>query len=225
MSNWEKFMAAQMCVICGENLALPGKGDHVPPISIYTKSERTSAEFDFHTVPACRDCNGGGSRYDEHLKIVIGVSTANSRNNQEELVDSIAKTIGHNKRIAREVFGTYERVLMQRHGETPKPMVSITFDFDHYRTAMQRICRAMYWRISGLILDKDARIELQSVTSNDEYFNDALHSVLSVEKLHRFNGDTFLCKLAKLDGKTLLMGLLFFGSHPVFVRIDLPESA
>ncbi|MFC7298495.1 hypothetical protein [Herminiimonas aquatilis] len=213
-------MSVPMCVICGEKAALSGKGDHVPPKNIYTKSERTSAKFDFHTVPACLECNGGGSKYDEHLKIVIGISTGDSRDHQEELVDSISRTIGHNKRIASEVFSTAEHVLLQQPSGDPKPMVAITFDFNHFKTAIQRICRAMYWRISGEILHKNAEIELENVMTNDKEF-----TVLSVERFHHFNGDTFLCKLVHLDKRTSLMVLLFFGSHPVFVRIKLPECA
>ena len=65
-----------------------------------------------HTVPACSLCNGGGSNADEEFKLFMGLETGGFRDNQEKLIDSLAGTISHNKRIAIQIFSNHKKKYM-----------------------------------------------------------------------------------------------------------------
>ena len=94
---------AQLCVLCGINPASSGQGDHIPPKSLYTKQEKINAKYQMHTVPACTECNMKGSKHDEELKLLIGMSRGNQEN-QNDIIESLVGTIEKNQRLARHVF-------------------------------------------------------------------------------------------------------------------------
>jgi len=199
------------CVLCGVSPASTGQGDHIPPKSLYTKSERCSAKYPFHTVPACIQCNTDGSKHDEALKVLIGIE----REGGTDVIDALAKTVGNNQRIADQIFNTAKR---STEGRTTE--VKITFDADSYRKSISRIARAMYWRMTEEILPSSANIAAHSIEEIDRDAAQNLCAIFEQQPSTEINGGTFICKLMQ-DTESCILIMNFFGCHTAVALIDL----
>ena len=198
------------CVLCGVSPASTGQGDHIPPKSLYTKSERCSAKYPFHTVPACIQCNTDGSKHDEALKVLIGID----REGGTDVIDALAKTVGNNQRIADQIFNSAKR---STEGRTTE--VKVTFDANSYRKSISRIARAMYWRMTEEILPSSAKIETYSISEIASDAADNLRAFFVHLPTMEINGGTFKCKLMKEGNSSVLM-INFFDCHTAIAFIE-----
>ncbi len=214
----------QLCVLCGVNPASTGQGDHIPPKGIYTKAERRDAKYQFHTVPACIECNGNGSSHDEILKVAIAFNTGEYRGHDEEIINALASTTVKNRKIGKKIFDSARQVTAETRSGIRVPMVAIDIDVDAYRASVSRICRAMYWRVTGSILDKDSDIIVIPTNQLDSGQASIVKQALMTESPTIVNGGTFACKLVNLGGGLELMALEFFGKHTVLASIDTPQT-
>jgi hypothetical protein len=100
-----------LCAICAEKDAV--SMDHVPPQSIFPKPRPE----DLITVPACSECNAGGSMTDEefkvHLSLLAGVETPETRKLWQR---GALRTLANNQRLAREVRSRMVKVDMMSPG-------------------------------------------------------------------------------------------------------------
>lgn len=203
------------CVLCGVRPASTGQGDHIPPKSLYTKPERRSAKYQFHTVPACIQCNTDGSKHDEALKVLIGIESGSERENRTDVIDALAKTIGKNQQITGQIFKTAKRCSPQEQNGS----VKITFNGDSYRKSISRIARAMYWRMTEEILPSSAKIETYSISEISSDAADNLCVFFVHTPTMEINGGTFKCKLVKEGNSSVLM-INFFDCHTAIAFID-----
>ena len=197
-------------MLCGVSPASTGQGDHIPPKSLYTKSERCSAKYPFHTVPACIQCNTDGSKHDEALKVLIGID----REGGTDVIDALAKTVGNNQRIADQIFNSAKR---STEGRTTE--VKVTFDANSYRKSISRIARAMYWRMTEEILPSSAKIETYSISEIASDAADNLRAFFVHLPTMEINGGTFKCKLMKEGNSSVLM-INFFDCHTAIAFIE-----
>ncbi|MEE2870023.1 MAG: hypothetical protein VYE17_05795 [Pseudomonadota bacterium] len=202
------------CVLCGVRPASTGQGDHIPPRGLYTKSERRSAKYQFHTVPACIQCNTGDSKHDENLKILIGIESGSEREDKADVIDALAKTVGNNQRIADQIFNTAKR---STEGRTIG--VKVTFDANSYRKSISRIAKAMYWRMTEEILPSSAKIETYSISEIASDAADNLRAFFVHLPTMEINGGTFKCKLMKQGNSSVLM-INFFDCHTAIAFIE-----
>lgn len=135
-------MSNQLCSICGVNEA--STVDHLPPKGIYPKP--IDSDMNMHTVPACSSCNGGNSKEDEEFKLFMGLETGEFSDNQESLINSLAGTIGHNNRLAAQIFSNHRMVYAKYRGPIAEKVVAIEFNSNAYYTVISRIVRGLYWR-------------------------------------------------------------------------------
>lgn len=219
------FKTIQICVLCGIEPASLGQGDHIPPKSLYTNGERKAARFQFHTVPACASCNGAGARHDEVLKLFISFESGEHRKQPTEIIDTMARTLAGNKRLARQIFSTAQKTILQRDSGIQLPVVSVEFDAESYKASVARIARAMYWRITKSILPIDARIEVAPLRQFGRSIISELQECQSAFPLFEVNGGSLKCKLLDGNHGPELLIMQFFKRHTTVALIHKEISA
>lgn len=132
--------------------------------------------------------------------------------NLENVVENVAKTLEKNNRLAKQLFSTVTQVYAQRPSGIYEPRISATFDKELYLQSMKRIARAMYWKITDDIFDKDKEI----LVILDGHLTQSLNSLVVQQGKHissiAVNGGTFKCELSDINGMKI-MKMVFFNSH------------
>lgn len=221
----KKKLESTLCVICGVNPPTTGQGDHIPPKSLYTRGERSSVRWQFHTVPACQQCNVGGSADDEALKLAIGIETGELRGSPDEMIESLAATIGKNRRLADQVFRTRQNVEVRDASGSTKSMVRVEFDIGSYTKSIGRQARGLYWRITGRILHPRSTVRILPSSPLTDELKANIEEVFAQAPVTKLNGGTFRCQLVP-QGDAELMRLEYFGKHKAYAVIrhmDPPE--
>ena len=208
--------SSQLCVLCGINAATKGKGDHLPPQSLYPKPRKPNVTL--NTVPACISCNGSGSKDDEMFKMIIGLSTGEYRVDAQQIIDSLARTIGKNRKIARRLLERSQRVYARRHGGLYQPMIAIPFSKEAYSRVVSRIVRGLYWQRTGKILG-DATISVSHGDEPEGRVVEEIKKLLRTENPTVLNGGTFSYKVF-FDEAGSFWAMQFFGSHTVFALVS-----
>ncbi len=212
---------AQKCVLCGEALATTR--DHIPPKSIYPKPRISLKQL--HTVPACRQCNNRAGIEDEEFKIVMGFLTGEFRENQKQIIYSMARTIGFNQRLASQVFSTKQTGYAHLHGPILESAVRVTFQADNYSKVLQRIVRGLHWTHTGRILGKNIDVRVFPLQALTPDVVEAFRQLMGGLPTHRLNKDTFAYKVCFADDRADIWGMQFFHKHVAFAYVKhLPEK-
>lgn len=207
-------MKVQLCVLCGEREATKGKGDHIPPRGIYPKPR--SANVEFHKVPACNECNNHAGVEDEEFKFSIGISTGEFRKEQAEVIGSMARTIGFNKRLARQMFSTSQRTYTNRGKGVLEPVVSVGFKYENYAKVIKRLVRGLFWRETDTIMAEDTDMVVFPAIDMAPCFAEKLQGFMDCIVPRKLNGDTFTYKVHFEDDGSSVWGMQFFATHTVF---------
>jgi hypothetical protein len=210
-----------VCAICGCKPATTR--DHIPPKSLYPKP--IDGDINLNTVPACAQCNNGSSRDDEAFKVLIGVATGEFQDVPLKVIDSLARTIGRNSRIASQIFSTKKMVLTNLRGPILEPAVSITFDFEPYDRVITRIVRALYWIETNQALPADAQITVLPGHEIPQSLGSDLMQLMLQLPLRKLNKDTFLYRFQIEDGGNQLWGMQFFSRHTAYAYVRGPPYA
>lgn len=206
----------KLCAICGENEATTK--DHIPPKSLYPKPRPNG--INLNTVPACSKCNNGDHLIDEEFKVVINLSTGEFRDNSTDVLDTTARTVGNNHRIAEQIFASQRDVFTYLRGPILEPAVAITMNGENYCKVVQRIVRGLYWMNTGKALDKNAIITVLGEGNLDpKTIKDLMDIMKSLEATY-LNQKTFVYKFFLDDDGSGIWGLQFFKKHTVFAVID-----
>lgn len=213
----------QLCVLCGEEPATKGDGDHLPPQCLYPRPRQPSMRL--NKVPACVPCNNGGSKDDEQFKLVIGLSTGEFREDPQQVIDSLAGTIRNNMRLAKQVITKHKRGYGRRLGQSVvEPLVAIEFDREAYERVIKRIVRGLYWQQSSKILSRDTEISVIPVEPMPPELAVPIQQMLRVADHVELNGATFVYKfLLEGDGSSF-WGIKFFDKHIVFAIVSSPQA-
>jgi len=210
----------QLCVLCGERPATKGDGDHLPPQCIYPKPRPLGIPW--NKVPACTPCNNAGSPDDEQFKLIIGISTGEFRENQQQVIDALAGTIKANMRLARQVSMKHQRGYGSRSGNAVvEPLVAVPFDGKAYVRVIKRIVRGLYWQKSGEILSREAEIRVIPADFVNHELADQIRLLLSRAERVELNNATFVYKYLLEDDGSSFWGLQFFEKHFVFALVSL----
>lgn len=208
---------AKLCAICGK---LPATTvDHIPPKGLYTKPYPSN--INFNTVPACPSCNNGSSDADEELKVMMGLATGEHQESPEAVIESLARTLGHNKKLARKMMESHVKTFAPLHSEVLEPAVRVTFSREHYRNVMARIVRGLYWMERGAALGLEPVVRIQPF---DEITDQAQVSLIkdlmdSINPKH-LNLSTFIYKSIFHENGSSIWGLMFFNRHLVICSAD-----
>ena len=176
-------MIKNLCVLCGEAEATTS--DHIPPQGIYPKPRDNDIQF--HTVPACKACNGGTSQEDEEFKVAISLGTSLGRVNDDRLVDWVVKTIAHNKKLGKHVLENHQRVKLIDHEGKQSSYVQVSFDSKAYDVVARKIIRGLYWRETGSVLPKNSKIWLRPTMALDDKMFESFLEIRTNEKQQPIN--------------------------------------
>ena len=201
-----------MCAICGVN---PGvTRDHIPPQSLYPKPRDENIRL--NTVPACKECNNGASTDDEEFKVIIGFTTGEYQSSQDRVIDSLARTIGKNQKIANNIFKTKKNVYAKLNSAILEPAIAVTFDRAKYERVITRIVKALNWietkkaqnaALKTIVLPGDG-LKINLAKS----IMDVMHNL----PLRSLNNGTFLYRGHVDEDGGGIWGMQFFGRHTVF---------
>lgn len=205
-------MTRKICSICGENEATTV--DHLPPKGIYPKP--IDGNMNMHTVPACSSCNGGGSKEDEEFKVFIGIENGEFRYEQKKLIDSLASTIAHNKRLSSHIFSNHKKIYTKYRSQIAERAVAVKFNFDAYNQVISRIVRGLYWRETNTPLGKEPSIMVLPANSLNKSQHHDFKEIMDHLSPHKLNKNTFVYKYIINDDGTSIWGMQFFKHHTVF---------
>lgn len=212
----------QLCVLCGDQPATEGEGDHLPPQCIYPKPRPINVPW--NKVPACIPCNNAGSKDDEQFKLIIGITTGEFRSNMESVINAMGRTIGKNQRLAKQVLKENKRGYAKRHGSPIlEPVVAIPFDRDAYERVIRRIVRGLYWQQTDTIMPRLSEIHVREPESPDLHAHVA--TLLQNAERVELNGGTFVYKFLITDDGDSFWAMQFFGKHLVFAFAYQPCSS
>jgi hypothetical protein len=209
---------SMLCVLCGERPATTR--DHIPPKGIYP--EPRDNDMQLFTVPACSECNNSASQYDEEFKTFITIDTSSTRKVQEQqLVNHIAGTVGHNPRIANHIFKSARRCYANLGSDILQPAVHMQFDFISYERVIDRIVRGLYWREKKQILSRDIVITARPFRDMKiaQDVKNALEEIMGCCPIRFLNKDTFAYKYIFFEADHAFWAMNFFQSHSTFAYV------
>lgn len=210
----------KICALCGENPATTE--DHIPPQGIYPKSTRKGQQL--HWVPACSSCNNGSSVEDELFKIIINFETGEYRPDQTEIIESMAKTLGFNKKLGRNVFTEATRTYQLQQNGLLKPVVAVPFDTALYSKVIARMVKGLYWRENGKILGKNTEIKVFPMSVMESGFLESVKTLMATLEPRKLNQGSFVYKVIFAQDGSSIWGMQFFGIHTVFARAEKPTT-
>lgn len=214
--------STKLCVLCGINPATKGDGDHLPPKCIYPRPR--PANIALNKVPACVPCNSGGSKDDEEFKVIVGLTTGEYRSDEKKLVDSLARTLGGNKRLARKTIGSARQVWAQNiESGLYSQMVKVSFDYAAYSRVIQRIVRGLYWQQTGTILGNAEIVVMHGDQPNPLLVQQIKHVLCTLDPVS-LNGGAFTYKCFILEEGDSFWALQFFKKHTVFAAVAKQEA-
>lgn len=209
-----------LCALCGTNVATTK--DHIPPKGIYPAPR--DSDINFKTVPACTECNNGAAVEDEEFKVLMGISTGELQKNPYFVVDWIARTISHNKKIAFQIFSTKQDVHAHLRGPILEPAVAVTFDGEKYNKVISRMIRALYWVQQGRALGLNSKIFVFATQSMKPAFYKSMMELMNSLEEHSLNKDTFVYKFQICEDGSSIWGMQFFKKHNVFGYAEPPKT-
>jgi len=209
-----------LCALCGENAATTR--DHIPPQGIYPKPRDN--DINFNVVPAFSSCNNGAAVEDEQFKVFMGISTGEFHDQPEIVINSIARTIGNNQKIANQIFETKRNVYAYRQNQVLEPAVSVTFDGEKYCKVVSRIVRGLYWIERGKALGLGSNINIFPTDQMKPDFSQSIKELMGCLEPHFLNKKTFVYKVLFNDDESSIWGVQFFGKHTVFAYAEPPKT-
>lgn len=215
-------MPPELCAICGNRPA--STDDHIPPKGIYPKPRDNDANL--NTIPTCAECNNDASPDDEEFKVFIGFSTGEFRQNADAVLNSIAGTVGHNRKIARQIFSTKTDVYTQLRGAVAEPAVAVEFSGKHIGAVFDRIVRGLYWMEKGKALGLSTKIHIFPAHSVKVEFHRSMKELMDCLAPKKLNKETFIYKVLFLEDGSSIWGMQFFNvsQTTTFAYTEAPQA-
>ncbi len=215
-------MPSKLCAICGNKPATTD--DHIPPKGIYPKPRDNDSNL--NTVPACSECNNEASPGDEEFKVFIGFSTGEFRQNTDAVLNSMARTVGGNWKIARQIFSTKADVYARLHGVVAEPAVAVEFSGKNICAVFDRIIRGLYWMEKGKALGLSPKIRIFPFHSMDVAFHRSMKELMDCLEPKKLNKDSFIYKVCFLEDGSSIWGIQFFNvsQTTTFAYAEAPKT-
>ncbi|WP_207787704.1 hypothetical protein [Candidatus Thiosymbion oneisti] len=209
-----------LCALCGINLATTK--DHIPPRGIYPKAIRHG--INFNTVPACKECNNGASMDDEEFKMFVGFNTGEYQEHPEIVIDSLAGTIGNNKKIANQIFATKKNVYAYRGRSVLEPAVAVMFNGRKLSKVISRVIRGLYWEKKGKALGYKSDIQIFMPQYMQSEFFRSMKDVMDCSSPNYLNRKTFVYKCQFCEDGSSIWGMQFFKKLSIFGYAEAPKT-
>ncbi|WP_431474405.1 hypothetical protein RVM24_16315 [Marinobacter sp. KM021] len=154
----------------------------------------------------------------------MGISTGEFHDQPEIVINSIARTIGNNQKIANQIFETKRNVYAYRQNQVLEPAVSVTFDGEKYCKVVSRIVRGLYWIERGKALGLGSNINIFPTDQMKPDFAQSIKELMDCLEPHFLNKKTFVYKVLFNDDESSIWGVKFFGKHTVFAYAEPPKT-
>jgi hypothetical protein len=177
--------------------------------------------MNLYTVPACSSCNNGAAIEDEEFKVLMGFVIGNINGDQDIVINSIAETIGKNKKIANQIFRTKKDGYAYLQGSILEPAIEVTFDGNKFRKVISRIIRGLFYREKGKPLGckSEIRVRIPQYLKPDFLKKTIKSNGCINPKI--LNNDTFMYKVRfSEDDRKSIWGMLFFDKYTVFACVE-----
>jgi hypothetical protein len=142
-----KARSSEICVICGLQ---PAKtDDHVPPKCIFPRPRPS----DLITVRTCLDCNKSTSKFDEVLKVFIGIAAGHGPEGEKMFKEQTKRTLQHNRCLRRDIASTMRDVWVK----TPEGLVlgkrpAVLLNSKAHDQIIEKTIRGLHFHHKGVIL-------------------------------------------------------------------------
>lgn len=202
--------------MCGKEKATTV--DHVPPKGIYPKPR--SNNINLNTVPACAKCNNESSAEDEIFKILIGLETGEYRENTESVIESMAKTLGANKKLGKDIFSSAKSISLENEQGVCKEVVAVTFETETYSKVISKIVRGLYWQETGEILSENAKITVYPFRAMTPQLVSSLTALMNTLQPKSLNSNTFTYKVYFSEENFSVWRMQLFEGHLSFAYLE-----
>ena len=150
-----KFNPYLLCPLCGINhVEHNGKRyihrEHIPPKNLFNNT----SGLDLITVPSCRSCNAGTSRYDEIFKISTAIHGC--ENTEQSLWIEALKTLKHNKALKRNIEENISRLKICRDNQI---LIPIFIDAKQLGVSINKIIRGLHFYVTGEVIPSGVKVE------------------------------------------------------------------
>ncbi len=146
----------EICAICGLR---PGTTrDHVPPKGIFAKPRPDN----LITVPACTICNNDASGLDERFLVNLGIHVSFHGGEGGRLFkERVLSTLGHNKKLAREVIEGMRKVKLEADDGTFSGFAyERKWDDTAHDSVIERTIRGLHYHHYGEVLGSNSKVEV-----------------------------------------------------------------
>lgn len=133
----------------------------------------------------------------------------------------MAKTLAHNKKLGKRVLDNHQRVMLIDDEGEKSSYVQISFDNKAYDVVAQKIIRGLYWKETGSVLPKHAKIWLRPTLALDDKTFESFVAILHSKELKLLNKSTFTYSCDLLTSETTFWGCTFFGVHTFFAYVEI----
>jgi hypothetical protein len=148
-----------ICVLCGAKPATTR--DHLPPRGFFK-----GLQADFITVPACADCNQGGSSDDEDMRFFLSMQVGKQPPGAASLWnDGALKSVKRKTSLREQVITTAREVQVTDPQGFTTTKIAVLAPARIYDSVFGRITRGLYFFHTGRILDTSTPIQVAPLTS------------------------------------------------------------
>jgi hypothetical protein len=210
-----------LCAICGINVATTK--DHIPQKSLYPPPRDN--DINLNTVRACAQCNNGASFDDEIFKVLVGIDTGEHQKYPDRIIESLAKTIAGNGRVANQVFTSDRRTYAKLSGAVLESAVAVTFDFTQYQRVIDRIVRGLHWMETGRAMPTKSTVQVIPGDQLTQLLAAEFMELMQLLPLKKLNKDTFAYRWHAPPEGEQVWGMQFFGRHTTFALVQTPLSS
>ena len=99
------------------------------------------------------------------------LGTSSNRTADEKLIDWVAGTIAHNKRLGHQVLDNSQLIRVISADRSKQDYVKVTFSSHAYEVVAKKIIKGLFWRETGNILPKEASILIRPLAALDSSYN------------------------------------------------------
>ena len=205
-----------LCVICGKNEAT--SRDHIPPKGIFIKPRPDN----LRTVPACSQCNGGASGYDEKFKVDLSIQVSNSRG-IEHFNKLAAPTLEHNQKLSTEILNSMKPAYRATSsGIIYEQGFAFPWDKNAHDIVIERTIRGLYYLHKNKILGDSVKVEIHVI---DEITSKiaGLFKSSPLAKIGNNNEINYRYSCERNNHLLSIWGIDFYESHMI-LGITIPNE-
>lgn len=209
--------AEKICAICG--VAVATTRDHVPPKGVFLPPRPNNLV----TVPACRKCNQGASKFDESFIAFLALHVGDSGETSKgtPLFKKALRIIRHNSKLRQSILKSSRPVNQY----TPQGIFlglkyAVLWDSESHTRVLSRTVRGLYYHHFREVLPADTEIK---ITWHHQLSEEIFKMSLRMKQVS-IGGDDFIYRYARAEEvpEASCWIFQFYGGHWAGAFTDRP---